>query len=117
MNDFGDFEEVKEETKTHHIVEDAPVRVRLPREGQILGVVLERLGGNRMSVKCTDGKTRNCRVPGRYSKKFWIKVKDFVMVEPWEFDDDKADIVYQYRGNEAHQLKKRGLTKDLNEGF
>lgn len=116
MNDFGDFEEVKEE-KAHQVVEEAPVRVRLPREGQILGVVLERLGGNRMSVKCTDGKTRNCRVPGRYSKKFWIRSGNFVLVEPWEFDNDKADIVYQYRGNEANQLRKRGLIKDLDEGF
>ena len=115
MSDFGDFEEVKEQT--HQVVEEAPVRVRLPRDKQILGVVLERLGGNRMSVKCTDGKTRNCRVPGRYSRKLWVRTGNFVLVEPWEFDNDKADIVYLYRPNETNQLRKRGLVKDLHGGF
>ncbi|MBI2451960.1 translation initiation factor IF-1A [Candidatus Pacearchaeota archaeon] len=121
MEDFGDFKEIKEENKVNETkethVEEVVTRARMPRRGQLIGVVLQRLGGSRMSVKATDKKIRNCRVPGRFSRKFWLRPKDFVMIEPWPDNDDKADIVYQYRGGEINQIKKLGLTKDLEEEF
>ena len=40
-------------------------RVKLPRGEEIMGIVEQRFGGNKMMVNCFDGKTRNCRVPGR----------------------------------------------------
>src|SRR3989344_974064 len=117
MNEFGDFEEIKEETTAPEENTETPVRVRTPRRGQFLGIVIERLGGNRMSVKTTDGKTRNCRVPGKYKRKFWLRTGNAVLIEPWIDDDSKGDIVYQYRPNELYQLKKRGLIVNLEKEF
>lgn len=117
-NEFGDFEEVKEQPKPGENPEqEAHTRVRLPRRMEILGIVTQRLGGNRMEVKCSDGKTRNCRVPGKYKKKFWLRAQDFVLVMPWEFDNSKADVVYQYRKNDAAQLKKQGYLDKLKDEF
>ena len=45
--------------------EDEITRVRLPRRGQILGEVEQLLGDRRMLVKCTDGHSRLCRIPGK----------------------------------------------------
>jgi len=129
-NKFGDFEEIKEEEKKpdnkkpqkkpQGRFRTAPtftVRARMPRQGQLIGVVLERLGGKRMSIKTTDGKTRNCRVPGRFRRKFWLRPKHLVMIEPWPDDDSKGDIVYQYRPNEITQLRKKGFLENLDNEF
>jgi len=121
-NKYGDFEEIKnEEEKKKEAnaqeVPQAPARVRQPRHRQLLGVVLERLGGKRMSIKTTDGKTRNCRVPGRFSRRFWLRPGNAVIIEPWPDDDSKGDVVYQYRPAEFHQLKKKGILDKLKEEF
>jgi translation initiation factor 1A len=119
-SEYGDFEEIKTEEqieKEQLAVQQAPSRIRLPRQGQLAGKVLTRLGGKRMSIKTTDGKTRNCRVPGRFSRRFWLRPGNFVIIEPWADDDDKGDVVYQYRKNEISQLKKRIDIKTLDEEF
>jgi translation initiation factor 1A len=120
-SEFGDFEEIKEEGEKGDDQEQqeqqAPSRVRMPRKGQLIGVVLQRLGGKRMSIKASDGKIRNCRVPGRFSRKFWLRPGNAVMIEPWPDDDEKGDVVYQYRKNEYFQLKKKGLLDSLETGF
>ena len=116
MGEYGDFEEIQtEETNQQTTEQHIPSRVRLPHKNQLIGIVLERLGGKRMSIKTTAGKTRNCRVPGRFTRKFWLRQGNIVLIEPWPDDDNKGEIVYQYRDNEVAQLKKRGFLKNLND--
>ncbi len=120
MSEYGDFEEIKDEKESNTEQENEQqiiTRVKVPRKGEFIGIVLQRLGGNRMSIKTSDNKTRNCRVPGKFKRKFWIRDGNFVIVRPWPDDDDKGDIVYQYRPNEIIQLKKKGLTDNLNNEF
>jgi len=121
-SEYGDFEEIEEENKkTENLQENqqnnSPVRVKLPRNKQLIGIVIERLGGKRMSIKSTDKKTRNCRVPGRFSRKFWLRPGNYVIIEPWPDDDDKGDIVYQYSPNEISQLKRKGFLDNLERNF
>lgn len=118
--DFGDFEEEGNSENTTNVAVDGismPVRVRMPRKGEIIGMVVQRLGGNRMEVQCTDGKTRNCRVPGRFKRSMWLKLKNIVLVEPWEFDNTKADIIFNYNPGATNQLRKRGLLDNLKSEF
>lgn len=119
--EFGDFEEIKEESKKEPIKEEpeAPTRIRLPntKRRELLGIVVQRLGGNRMEVKTTDGKTRNCRVPGRFKRRFWLRPNDPVIIIPWETDDNKGDIVFQYKKGAKHQIRKTGLLKDIENKF
>lgn len=114
---FGDFEEIKEETEESNEEQEAPVRVRLPRKNELLGIVIQRLGGNRMDIKTTDGKTRNCRVPGRFKRKFWLRPGDAVLITPWPDDDSKGDIIFQYSKGAVYLLKKKSLLNSIKEGF
>ncbi len=88
-----------------------PIRVKLPRGREILGVVEQRVGGSRMIVKCFDGKARNCRVPGRLKRALWLREGDVVIVEPWEFDNEKGDILFKYNPTQVEWLKKHGYMK------
>lgn len=92
-------------------------RVRAPRNGQKIGTIIQRLGGNRMEVRSVDGKTRNCRVPGRFRRSLWLRPNDVILLEPWPTDDTKGDIVYKYSTSEIAQLRKKGIIDSLSEGF
>jgi translation initiation factor 1A len=92
-------------------------RVRLPRGKEVLGVLEQRLGASRMMVKCFDGKTRTCRVPGRMKRKLWLREGDVVLVEPWEHQgDEKGDVIFKYTPTAADWLKRKGFIK-IEEEF
>lgn len=109
--DLGDFEEIVDESpqKAQVAPTEAPARVRLPRGREVVGIITQRLGGNRMDVQCADGKTRNCRVPGRFKRTLWLRPKDVVLVEPWEHDNEKGDVIFKYNPAHVSQLRKRGF--------
>ena len=68
-------------------------RAPLPKKGEVIGIIEQRLGGNKMLVRCLDGKTRNCRVPGRMKRRLWLRPGDVVVIEIWELDKDKGDVI------------------------
>lgn len=93
------------------------LRVRLPRGKEVLGILDRRLGASRMLVRCLDGKSRNCRVPGRLKRKLWLREGDIVLVEPWAFDDKKADILFKYTPAAVSWLKRKGYLKEIKGEF
>ena len=96
----------------------APVsRVRLPREGQVIGIIEQRLGGNKMMVSCLDGKSRNCRVPGRLKRKLWLRPGNVVIIEFWELDKTRGDVIFKYRPNQEEWLKNHGYLKSEKSEF
>ena len=96
--------------------EEVVTRVRLPRGEEVIGIIEQRLGGNKMLVNCFDEKTRNCRVPGRLKRALWLRPGDVVIVQPWELDKNKGDIIFKYRLNQIEWLKNKGyLKKDTLE--
>ena len=91
-------------------------RVRLPRVNEVIGILEQRLGANHMQIKCLDGKTRICRVPGRLKRKLWLRENDTVLVEPWEFQgNEKGDVIWKYRHAEIDWLRRKGFLKTENE--
>lgn len=91
-------------------------RVRLPKEKQVLGILDQRLGASRMRVKCLDGKTRICRIPGGLKRRLWVREGDVLLVEPWDLSgDEKGDILFKYRQNEVDWLKRKGYLKELED--
>jgi translation initiation factor 1A len=94
-----------------------PIRVRLPRENQVLGVIEQRVGASRMLVRCLDGKTRNCRVPGRLRRRLWLREGNIVLVEPWEFDNEKGNVVFKYNPTAVSWLKRKGYLDDIEQEF
>ena len=97
---------------------EGPIRVKIPRGKEVLGKVEQRAGGNRMIIACFDGKTRNCRVPGRLKRKLWVRPGDVVLVQPWEFEGDKkADILHTYSPAAVSCLKRKGYLKEIEDEF
>jgi translation initiation factor 1A len=92
------------------------IRVRTPKDREVIGTVLQRLGGSRLSVACLDGNTRVCRIPGRLKKRLWVREGNIVLVEPWEFEGDKkGDVLYRYNPTQVEWLKKKGFLKQISE--
>ena len=105
----------EKQAKDEHIQEEIR-RVKLPRGNQSIGVLEQRLGASRLRVRCMDGKTRVCRVPGRLKRRLWLREGDIVLVEPWEFGGDgKGDIIFKYRPTQVGWLRKRGYLDKLDE--
>jgi translation initiation factor 1A len=97
--------------------ENIPIRVRTPRGKEVLGILDQRLGGNRISVSCMDKVTRNCRVPGRLKRRLWLRPGDIVIVEPWEFDNEKGDVIFKYTPTQIQWLKNKGFLKTEETEF
>lgn len=106
----------KEELAREEEIQQEIRRVKLPRGNQSLGIVETRLGGSRMRVRCMDGKTRICRIPGRMKRKLWVREGDVVLVEPWEFGgNDKGDVLFKYRPSQVGWLKRKGILKEAED--
>ena len=88
-------------------------RVRLPRahDREVFGYVETLLGSNRLRVRCLDGKERMARIPGKMKKRIWIREGDVVIVVPWDFQDEKADVVWRYTGPQVDYLERKGFLK------
>ena len=104
----------KKKAKGSSDVPEVITRVRLPKSPEVFGLVEQRMGGSRMQIRCFDGKTRLCRIPGRLKKHLWVRERDIIIVEPWEFGgNEKGDVVFKYRPNQVDFLKKKGYLKSL----
>ncbi|MBI4174565.1 MAG: translation initiation factor eIF-1A [Candidatus Aenigmarchaeota archaeon] len=89
-----------------------PVRVKMPRQGEVLGIVEAMLGSNKLRVRCQDDKMRLCRIPGRLRKSMWIKEGDVVLVKPWDIQKDtNGDIVIRYTQTQVSVLKRKNILK------
>ena len=100
--EFEDFGEAEDSDNENKQVTRAP----LPRGKEMIGTIEQRFGGNKMLVSCTDGKSRNCRVPGRLRRRLWLRPGDVVIIEPWELDNEKGDILLKYKPNQVEWLRK-----------
>ena len=106
----------KEELARQEELQEQISRIRLPRGKQVFGIVERRLGGSRMNIKCFDGKTRVCRIPGRLKRRLWVRESDLIIAEPWEFSGyDKGDVIYKYTKSQIDFLRRKGYLKQMEE--
>ena len=106
----------KEELQIQEKIQSEISRINVPRGKETYGIIEQRLGGSRMRVKCLDGKSRICRIPGRLTRRLWVRERDIVIVEPWEFSgDEKGDVIYKYSPTQLSFLRKKGQLKQLDE--
>jgi len=94
------------------------IRVPLPKDNQVFGIVEQALGSGWMDVRCSDGKIRRCRIPGKLRRRMWIRVGDVVIIQPWEVQsDERGDIVYRYTKTQVDWLlRKNKITQDFLTG-
>jgi len=77
------------------------------------------LGNGRLEAFCFDGVNRLCHIRGKLRKRVWIGVGDIILLGLREFQDQKADIIQKYDGDEARSLKAYGElpeTVQINAG-
>lgn len=94
------------------------IRVRMPGKGEVMGIVTQRLGYGKMYVRCSDNKVRLGRIPGRFTRRLWVRDGNIVIVKPWDVQSDKrCDIIYKYTKGQVGWLNRHGHLKDLEEEF
>jgi translation initiation factor 1A len=93
------------------------MRAPLPKEGELIGIIEQRYGGNKMKVSCLDGKERIGRVPGRLKRYLWLRPGDVIIIAPWELDDEKGDILLKYKPNQIKWLKQNGHLETEEDEF
>lgn len=95
-------------------------RYRMPdtRNREMFAIADELLGASKIKVMCEDGKSRMARIPGKMKRRMWIKPGDLIIVKPWDFQDDKADVKYRYVRTQAVNLsRKKRIPELLDVGF
>ncbi|MDI6825877.1 MAG: translation initiation factor eIF-1A [Candidatus Aenigmarchaeota archaeon] len=94
--------------------EEEIARTRIPKEGEVLGLVELMLGSDKLRVRCDDGKERIVRIPGKLRKRVWISVGDLIIIQPWKVMSDKrADVIWRYTKTQAKWLEKKGYLKNI----
>lgn len=86
-----------------------------PQEGELLGRVIKLVGGDNIIVKCTDGVVRTCRIRGKIKRRMWIRDNDLVLIAPWDFQSNRADIIWRYIAAHAEKIKQDGHLAGLEE--
>ncbi len=87
---------------------DRQRELRMPEDDEVFATVETMLGANRIKVRCADGVERTARIPGKMRKRVWIREDDVLLVRPWEWQDEKADVTWRYEKAEADQLRREG---------
>ncbi|MDD3247846.1 MAG: translation initiation factor eIF-1A [Methanosarcina sp.] len=93
--------------------EEAVTKIRTPQRenNEILATVESLLGANRLKLRCIDGVIRMGRIPGSMKKKTWIREGDVVIVVPWEFQNEKAEVIWKYTRPQVDWLERKGYFK------
>ncbi|MDD5617153.1 MAG: translation initiation factor eIF-1A [Candidatus Methanoperedens sp.] len=89
-------------------------RVRIPQKSanEILGTVESLMGANKLRVRCMDGVVRLTRIPGKMKKRIWIREGDVIILVPWSFQNDKADIIWKYSPPQVNWLERKGYLQN-----
>lgn len=94
--------------------EEALKELVLPEKGELLGRVVKLMGSDHIMVRCTDGKTRMGRIRGKLKRRIWIREGDVVLVAPWDFNDERCDILWRYTVAQVDYLiENQYLPKEL----
>lgn len=94
-------------------------RVKMPntRIGEMFALADQILGGRRLRVVCADGKTRLARIPGKMRRREWVSQGDLIILMPWDFQDEKADVKYRYSKTQALYLSRKQALPEIVDVF
>ena len=95
------------------------IRVPLPNEriNEMFAIADTILGGRRVRVVCADGETRLARIPGKMRRRQWVREGDLIVVQPWDFQDAKADVKKRYSKTQSLYLSRKGVLPEIVDVF
>ena len=90
--------------KAKNYIESNSIRYKENHENY--GKVVKILGNCRFMVLCDDGLERLSIMRGKFKKRKFINLHDIVLVEIWDFQDEKSSIIHVYSEDNIRKLKK-----------
>ena len=95
------------------------IRVPLPnvRIEEQFAIADQILGGRRVRVICADGETRLARIPGKMRRRQWVREGDLIVIQPWDFQDSKADVKRRYTKTQSLYLSRKGVLPEIVDVF
>ena len=99
--------------------ESTKIRVKMPntKVNEMFAIAENILGGRRVTVLCADGETRMARIPGKMRRRQWVREGDLIVVQPWDFQDAKADVKKRYSKTQSPYLSRKGVLPEIVDVF
>ncbi len=95
------------------------IRVKLPNKkiNEMFAIADQILGGRRVRAVCEDGESRLARIPGKMRRRQWVREGDLIIVQPWDFQDAKADVRMRYTKTQSIYLSRKGVLPEIVDLF
>jgi len=95
------------------------IRVPLPKRkvNEMFAIADNILGGRRVRSVCEDGETRLARIPGKMRRRQWVREGDLIVIQPWEFQDEKANVCMRYTKTQSLYLSRKGVLPEIVDLF
>jgi len=91
------------------------IRVPLPNRkvNEMFAIADQILGGRRVRAVCEDGDSRLARIPGKMRRRQWVREGDLIVVQPWDFQDEKANVCMRYTKTQSLYLSRKGVLPEI----
>ena len=95
------------------------IRVPIPNRkvNEMFAIADQILGGRRVRSICEDGETRLSRIPGKMRRRQWVREGDLIVIQPWEFQDEKANVCMRYTKTQSLYLSRKGVLPEIVDLF
>lgn len=95
------------------------IRVPLPNRkvNEMFAIADQILGGRRVKAVCEDGESRLARIPGKMRRRQWVREGDLIVVQPWDFQDEKANVCMRYTKTQSLYLSRKGVLPEIVDLF
>ena len=95
------------------------IRVPLPKRkvNEMFAIADQILGGRRVKAVCEDGESRLARIPGKMRRRQWVREGDLIVVQPWDFQDEKANVCMRYTKTHSLYLSRKGVLPEIVDLF
>ena len=95
------------------------IRVPLPNRkvNEMFAIADQIIGGRRVRAVCEDGDSRLARIPGKMRRRQWVREGDLIVIQPWDFQDEKANVVMRYTKTQSLYLSRKGVLPDIVDLF
>jgi len=104
-----------QQNQSQESIEAGYSRMRLPNPENLeqFALVTQLMGSNQVKAICEDGTERQFRIPGKLLKKVWIRENDVIIIQLWDFQPTKGNVVWRYLGNQVEWLRRNGKLAKL----
>ena len=95
--------------------------IRVPRPNrkvnEMFAIADNIRGGRRVRSICEDGESRLARIPGKMRRRQWVREGDLIVIQPWEFQDEKANVCMRYTKTQSLYLSRKGVLPEIVDLF